>query len=311
MPEMDGYEVLKELKSNLETFPIPFLFLTAKGEKDHYRYGMELGADDYVTKPYRHKEILKAVETKIEKYSKFRKIHENQMQSLRQNIALSLPHEFRTPLNGILGFAQVLQTSFKDLEDEEIEMMIENIISSGKRLHNLVVNFTFYNNLLGMSKDSPEITEALPTEYFDMLISDYAHAYEEKHNRKGSCLVKIDDGIENTKLKIKESLFRKLLEELIENAFKFSSDRSSIKITVNLEKDNVKISIQNTGRGMTKAQIEEIGAFSQFKREQFEQQGSGLGLAIVKRIVELCSGTIEIKSKIDEITTVTVFLPTA
>lgn len=309
MPEMDGYGVLKELKSNLETFPIPFLFLTAKGEKDHYRYGMELGADDYVTKPYKHKDILKAVETKIEKYSKFRKIHENQMDSLRQNIALSLPHEFRTPLNGILGFAQVLQGSYKELDDDEIEMMIENIISSGQRLHSLVINFTYYNNLLGMSKDSPEITEANPTEYVDGILYDYAQAYEEKNDRQKACKVEIGDGIEEAKLKIKESLFRKALEEVVENAFKFSTEKSQIRISAFLDDGYAKIAIENSGRGMSKSQINEIGAFSQFKREEFEQQGSGLGLAIVKRIMDLNNGFFEIKSKTDGITTVTLILP--
>ncbi|WP_072620940.1 EAL domain-containing response regulator [Spirulina major] len=69
MPKLDGYEVLQRLQANQQTQSIPFIFLTAKGEKENFRYGMELGADDYLTKPFTVRELLKAVLTRLRKRS--------------------------------------------------------------------------------------------------------------------------------------------------------------------------------------------------------------------------------------------------
>lgn len=67
MPELDGYGVLHLLNQHTETYGIPFIFLTAKTEKADMRKGMELGADDYITKPFDGIELLKAVETRLKK----------------------------------------------------------------------------------------------------------------------------------------------------------------------------------------------------------------------------------------------------
>ncbi len=67
MPELDGYGVLHLLKKNDETQHIPFLFLTAKTERSDFRKGMEMGADDYITKPFEDIELLNAIETRLKK----------------------------------------------------------------------------------------------------------------------------------------------------------------------------------------------------------------------------------------------------
>jgi len=67
MPGMSGYDVLRELQNDENTSGIPFIFLTAKVEKSDFRLGMELGADDYITKPFKLDELLRAVETRIRK----------------------------------------------------------------------------------------------------------------------------------------------------------------------------------------------------------------------------------------------------
>ncbi len=67
MPVLDGYGVIHMLSKNAETAHIPFIFLTAKGERTDFRKGMELGADDYITKPFDDVELLKAVESRLNK----------------------------------------------------------------------------------------------------------------------------------------------------------------------------------------------------------------------------------------------------
>lgn len=67
MPKLDGFGVLKILSQRTETVRIPFIFLTAKSEKEDFRRGMDLGADDYITKPFYKDDLLQAVETRLEK----------------------------------------------------------------------------------------------------------------------------------------------------------------------------------------------------------------------------------------------------
>ncbi len=65
MPELDGHGVLQALQQNIGLATIPFIFLTAKGEKDDLRSGMDLGADDYLTKPVANADLVRAIETRL------------------------------------------------------------------------------------------------------------------------------------------------------------------------------------------------------------------------------------------------------
>ena len=69
MPELDGYGVLHLLRKNPDTENIPLIFLTAKAERSDLRKGMEMGADDYVTKPFEEIELMNAIESRLKKYS--------------------------------------------------------------------------------------------------------------------------------------------------------------------------------------------------------------------------------------------------
>src|SRR4028119_2356767 len=104
MPEIDGHGVLTALRQNPVTATIPFIFLTARVDKADLREGMSLGADDYLTKPVRSKELLRAIATRLEKQAAIESFQARKLDELRSNITLSLPHELRTPLNGIIGF---------------------------------------------------------------------------------------------------------------------------------------------------------------------------------------------------------------
>ena len=70
MPEMDGYEVLYLISKRPEIASTPFIFLTAKSEKADFRKGMNMGADDYITKPFEEMELLGAIERRLNKYEK-------------------------------------------------------------------------------------------------------------------------------------------------------------------------------------------------------------------------------------------------
>ena len=82
MPEMDGYGVLYILSKDPKTCAIPFVFLTAKAEKSEFRKGMNLGADDYVTKPFQEMELLSVIESRLERSNLFKIGYEQNIEGL-------------------------------------------------------------------------------------------------------------------------------------------------------------------------------------------------------------------------------------
>jgi two-component system sensor histidine kinase/response regulator len=104
MPNLDGHGTLTALREQPATEAIPFIFLTGLSDRPNVRYGMDLGADDYLTKPFTVEELLGAVQTRLAKQELLSRRSEAKLEELRENIAYALPHELMTPLNGILGF---------------------------------------------------------------------------------------------------------------------------------------------------------------------------------------------------------------
>jgi two-component system, sensor histidine kinase and response regulator len=112
--------------------------------------------------------------------------------------------------------------------------------------------------------------------------------------------------LQNAPLAIAEDKLRKLVEELIDNAFKFSEVGSPVKVSSQLDGKTFELSIIDQGRGMSAKQIDDVGAYMQFERKLYEQQGSGLGLTLAKRITELHGGKLTIKSTFGKQTTIRV-----
>lgn len=89
MPELDGYEVLQELSKNPMTASIPFIFLTAKTDKSDMRKGMNLGADDYLTKPFTENELLDAINSRLKKHNFLKQEYSKNIEGLSEFIEVA------------------------------------------------------------------------------------------------------------------------------------------------------------------------------------------------------------------------------
>ncbi|MDJ0518919.1 MAG: response regulator [Trichodesmium sp. MO_231.B1] len=307
MPEVDGYGVLKSLRQNLVTEAIPFIFLTAKSTKADLREGMELGADDYLTKPFTRDELMKAINTRLDKKSIIERRTQEQLDDLRTSITLSLPHELRTPLNGIIGYSQFIIEDFQDLEENEILTMLENINVSAHRLYRLIQNFLLYTDLelLSRDRDRLELFKTGSLSNPRSIIREVALEKARSFNR----LKDLDITSENANLKISEPNFRKIIDELLDNAFKFSPPNTKVQVIGRLLQNIFAVDFIDNGTGMNINEIANVGAYKQFNRHIYEQQGSGLGLILAKQMTELHNGKLIIQSIPKQETTVTIFLP--
>ncbi|MDZ8186424.1 MAG: response regulator [Nostoc sp. ChiSLP02] len=308
MPELDGYSVLSALRQNEATINIPLIFLSAKAERSDFRKGMDFGADDYLTKPFTPEELLSAIASRLEKHALIERQSQAKLDELRINIAQSLPHELNTPLNGILGMSQLLMENCDVMpESEEIEIA-ELIYTSANRLYRLTQRFLLYSDLELIAK-SPEkfrkIQEQPDRCSSDKVINVISQIKAREVGREKDLKLEL----QASTVKITEEKLSIIIEELLDNAFKFSSPSSEVQVIANIRDRKFQLHIIDNGRGMTPQEIEKFGAFLQFNRKSYEQQGSGLGLAIVQHIVNLYGGELTIDSIPQKGTTVSVYLP--
>jgi len=147
MPGKDGYAVLSTLRERDETIEVPFLFLTARADRESHRKGMELGAEDYLTKPFTRIEVLSAVEARLRRAESIARRLREQLAKMRQILSRSLPHEILTPLNGILGLSAMLVEEYESMRRGEIHELAQGISDSGENLHRLVRRFLLYSEM--------------------------------------------------------------------------------------------------------------------------------------------------------------------
>jgi len=307
MPGLDGYGVLMALQDDPATARLPFIFLTAKSEREHIRYGMELGADDYITKPFTRDELLTAIRARLAKRTTIEREYAKQLDDLRQSVTLVLPHELRTPLTSLVGYAELLMTDCEVLTPSQVTQMADALLKAGKRLRRQIENFLLYAQLEMIRRD-PEGVAALRsarTAEPARIVEHTVYRQAAERNRSADLVV----NAQNAVVQVGSDTLSKIVGELTDNAFKFSQPGTGVYIEASARGDVYSISISDRGRGMTPAQIKNAEAYRQFERKFYEQQGTGLGLAIARSMVDLQGGRLDIKSVPGEGTRVLVELP--
>lgn len=308
MPKMDGLALLAALGQESAVAGTPFVFLTGNAELTDLRRGMKLGADDYLTKPFTAEELVETVRARLAKKSTVRKYVESQFDDIKKNIMQTLPHEFRTPLNSILGFSQVLMEE-PGVPEADVKEMATLIHSSGTRLHRLLENMVLFGQIQLWLRD-PARVAAMRAEYRTPVgssLSDVCPGLMTQFGRAGDVRIDAAKG----EVFVSPMHLAKIVEETVGNALKFSDAGTRVTVTGRLDGAVYRLSVTDAGRGMTREQLAAVTAFRQFGRDYYEQQGAGLGLTIVRTLAELYDGTVEVTSGDGTGTTVTVSLPAA
>lgn len=305
MPNLDGYQVLELVRTNRSLATVPFIFLTAKSETTDLRQGMNSGADDYLTKPFLNHELLTAIETRLEQENRRARAVQDQIEKHLAQLSQVSTHEYKTPLSGIVGFAHLLTECYESFDKAEVHSVMTMIIACCDRLKRTLDNSQLTNRLLAPTHEaqpaqSGELASISVQEVNELVLAG-CRRYERNIDHHLN--------IVSAHLSIAPVDLHKIMEELIDNAVKFSPPTSSIQILGRQTATTYQLSVTNQGRGLTAEQIARIGPYTQFERDHFEQQGAGLGLFISKKLAELYKGYVSITSQADGPTTVTVDLP--
>ena len=305
-----GYTLLAKLREDATTAAIPFILMTGLADAAGMRQGMALGADDYLPKPFKIDELYSAVEARLRKVKTVRDEAEKKLTNLRNQISFALPHEMRTPLNGIISNAELLATNEEmPLPASEIAIMGREISQSGQRLERLIENFLAYAQIELLAADATGVSElreariAMP----GVVAKSTAENIADRAGRLADLTMETADA----PLAIAEQYFQKIVTELVQNAFKYSEPGSLVRVRLVAKGGDMELVVQDSGRGFSTEQIRRIGAYVQFERKMQDVEGLGLGLTIAKKLVELHGGAVSVESGQGNGSIVTVKLPLA
>ncbi len=304
---IDGYSFLKQIRQNQNTSIIPVIFLSNTFDSAEHRKAMEMGADDILFAPYSELDLNKAIAARLTRHNLVVEQSQQKLEELRHNIAAFLPHEIRTALTGIIAGTELLLNSTMPLDSCVIKELLNCINLSGKRLSRLAHNFLLYSELKTFADDQIKIQDLQnqKTDSVRKSIAQITVKQAQQHHRQDDLILDLQE----TSINISPFYLMKLVEELTDNACKFSQPGTPIKIRSRIKNNYLFLSVCDRGRGMTSQQIKEIGLGLQFERSIYEQQGFGLGLAIAKDLVRLHGGNLQISSIPQKSTTVTLSFP--
>ena len=304
MPDMSGFEVCQVLKDDAELVMIPVVFLTAADDNESRVRGLDLGAVDYVTKPFDSFElrarVRAALRTKqlqdqlatmnLELEERVDQRTEEIKQLLEQKDAFvnQLSHDLKTPLTPLVALLPMVAERTEDVESKKMLDLIMNNVDYMRNLTERTLQLAQLN--------SPEVS--LRVEKVDL-------ASEIRNTIESLSSVFKENGIEivnntTTPLDIEADrmLIKELIHNLVSNTIKYTNGDGVVTFGSFLKDDNVEISIKDTGIGMTIEQQKRI--FEEFYKaddSRTDRSSTGLGLTICKRIVENHGGSIRAESQ--------------
>ncbi len=320
MPRTDGFAVLARARELSTAEGVPFLFLSALKQPEIIKRGLELGAVDFLIKPYDLDELV----SKVRNLAGIRQLQlelgRSQQQLIEANVHLQrlneeknsilqiVSHDLRSPLSGIRGLARILQ-----LEEEagdpaivrEFASMIADTADSLTRLVSDLMNVARIEAGMQIQLD------VVPCD-LDILVGQVMETYRRSAEKKHISL-QYENRSRNAVVMVDEQKLNQVVGNLLSNAVKFTHKQGRIRVQISDEdgRDRVILSIADTGVGIPEEQVPHL--FDRFakgyRRGTDNERGVGLGLPIVRSFVELHGGEVRLSTEEGKGSTFEVVLP--
>jgi signal transduction histidine kinase len=314
MPEMDGFETLKRLRTNPETAKIPVIFLTAqKKDPESIAKGLALGADQYLTKPIDTEELL--VRTKM---LVSLKRAEAELERMRADFMAMLVHDLRSPLIGIKNVLELLQECDKasPLGQDYFDLIGSAQISSNRLLE-------LVSDLLDVSKyEAGNIAFDKASVPVTRIIDPILKQMEVQFRQKNVTLkTTYSNALPNVFADAQKT--EQVVMNFLSNALKFTKSGGTIVVTAEPTTEKIHTELEDLTRRFVRVNITDSGVgiapeevsllFKRYKQASSarttKQKGTGLGLVICKLIVEAQGGTVGVHSELGKGSTFNFTLP--
>lgn len=323
MPDMDGFEVCKKIKQIEIIKDIPIIFLSAKSEMDDLVKGFDLGAVDYITKPFEVKEVqiriknhlnLANAKKTIIKQKKLLQDFNTQLLEVQSELAQSnqelkktnfeknkyfsiLAQNLKSPFNGFLGLTKMMAEEIENISLVELKSFSMNMYESAYNLYQLL------ENLLEWSKMKSDNFDYNPEScLLSFLITQIKDNFSDSAKQKEITIV--NDVNDKTFIYADIPMINLVLKNLIYNAIKFSRRGGVVEIGVSeiQNMNKYEIFVKDNGIGISKDMIDKLfkidGEVSRLGTEN--ELSTGLGLLLCREFVEQHGGNIWVESEIDK-----------
>ncbi|MEL6405261.1 MAG: hybrid sensor histidine kinase/response regulator [Chloroflexota bacterium] len=313
MPGMNGYEVCEKIKDDEDTEDIPIIFLSALSDTKDIVKGFEVGGVDYVSKPFKYREVLARVESQLalaqqrEEIEALREQDKQQfdtLSELRSKFLHGTVHDLKSPLTGMTLYAQKLR-GMPPENKEEMEEVADGITSASRKMQRLVTDIL----------DIAQIQIANQVRLIDLPVNPVVKDSVKNlkviaESQKIDLSAHVPD--ETLSYPIDKNYFERMIDNLVSNAIKYTPDGGKVTVTMTIyDEGSFEIAVQDTGLGIPEDAIPNLfDAFYRVKKkEHASRAGSGLGLSMVQAIVEQHGGTIKVASVEGEGSTFTIYFP--
>ncbi len=294
MPEMSGPELCRQLKSHPGTADVPVIIITAGSKEAMIEEAFDSGADDYILKPVREKELF----SRLHKIWISKELQNKLSRQLEEQAMLTriLSHDISNLATIMTSGAHLLYSKIckAGVADEvEYAKYHQKIVTASERLYSLISSVREIQAL----DDGKISLKLMPTD-LAKIVEECVEGFRERIEKKGINVdVLCDQGI--TVIAEETSLSISIFNNILSNAIKFTRSGGLIKIHVATIDDFVKVEISDTGIGMPADLLSKV--FSRIEKVSRlgteKEKGTGFGMPIIKRYMELYGGSIQIKSK--------------
>jgi signal transduction histidine kinase len=293
MPRLDGVGLVRELRADRRTATLPVILLSARAGEESAIEGLDAGSDDYLVKPFSARELLARVRTHVA-LARLRRAWIAELERTNRELdafSYSVSHDLRAPLRSVDGFAGALEETAAGRLDEESLDSLKRIRAAAKRMNALI------DDLLRLARLNRAEMKRSPidlTAVARAVADDLARA---SPDRPVEVVVAPD-----LKAIGDASLVRAVLENLLDNAFKFTSRVAHPRIEVGRaeREGEPTFFVRDNGAGFDMQYASKLFAPFQRLHKATDFPGTGIGLATVQRIVHRHGGHIRAESALDE-----------
>jgi signal transduction histidine kinase len=321
MPEMNGYEVCQRIKSNEATASIPVIFLSAFAETDDILRGFDVGGVDYVSKPFKFREVAARVHNQIaiaqqrqrliqqrEEIAALRERDKRQFEQLKamqERFLHATAHDLKNPLTTISLYVQMLESKAASAEAEDkLADIAAGIRQSSQKMRMLITDILDLAQMqIGLE------LQRIPVTLQDVVRDSAANFDLIAADADVRLIINLPDA--PLRVPVDTGLMERVFDNLISNAIKYTPAGGQVTVTARSVEHETCVSVADTGPGIPEDDLPHLfEAFYRIRKATHSQQsGSGLGLAIVQAIVEQHDGRVQVDTTLNEGSTFSVCLP--
>lgn len=302
MPEMNGFEVCEQMKEDPRLKDIPVIFLTAKAESADIVKGFDVGAVDYVTKPFTGAELLARV--KIHLDLKFAREELKELITARDKFFSIIAHDLRNPIQFLLLSSDLLYNEYDVLNEEERKDYVQKFFNGTTRVSALL------ENLLEWSRTQRGLIECKP-DNLDMgeMVTNSINLLQAHAKEKDISVVSL---VKPGLIAFADrNMIRTVLRNLLSNAVKFTYSGGEVTVDASLTGGIIEIVVSDNGVGMSESELDGLFKFNTpgGTLGTAKEKGSGLGLLLCKEFIEKNNGTISVTSAPEQGSSFRITLP--